>query len=84
MFWNKKSKVEKVIIERKMPLCGNIELHYSFEDNGLYSFPCPACGAIKDTKRKQKREDLEREKLADLIAEKVLKKLAEQNITMEK
>lgn len=83
MFWKKKIKKEVI---REMPPCGEIETHYSFEDAGIWSLSCPLCRGLKKIKefkeaqkQAEEKEKLDRELLAELIADKVIQKLKEKN-----
>lgn len=65
MFWKKKPK--EVVVRPPAP-CGDDKEHYYWEEIG---WSCPVCSGIEDRKREQR----EKEELAEMIAQKVVGKL---------
>lgn len=68
MFWRKK----KPEIERPAPPCGDSE-HYYWTDDG---WPCPVCYSQRE--RRKAMDD--RDAFAELVAEKVAKRLTSSNL----
>ena len=67
MFWRKK----KPVVERPAPPCGDSE-HYYWTDDGWF---CPACYSQRE--RRKAMED--RNSFAELVAEKIVKRLTSSN-----
>ncbi len=63
---------EEWLASKPMPPCGHKELHYHWEHT-VGSFPCPKCTAIREQRAKEEKEN----RLADKIAERVVKLLLE-------